>query len=80
MKSITPTREFVERRVGSCGCPEEVWIICGLDVTLHFERNEDGPFADVFCDGGDWDVENRHGGEPDAAREEAFRFIESWAQ
>jgi len=72
------TRELIEKRIGACGCPEEVWRIDGLDVEIHFENAPEGPFADVWVDAGDWDVLNRYSGEPDVAREAALADIESW--
>lgn len=71
-------RVFVSCELADCGCVQETWRIGVLDVTIHFEEDADGPFADCFVDAGDWDVENRHDGPPDVAREAAFAFIESW--
>ena len=36
---------------GDCGCPEESYIVNGIDLTVHFEP--DGT-ADAFMEGGDW--------------------------
>lgn len=72
------TREFISYAEASCGCIEETWRIGCLDVTIHFEREAGEVFADCFVDAGDWDVTNRHVGEPHEAREAAFAFIESW--
>lgn len=71
-------RQKLSSRIASCGCLEETWLVAGLDVTIHFEDENGEQFADCFVDGGDWDVENRHSGPPDIAREAAFIFIESW--
>src|SRR4051812_10488228 len=71
------TRELIETRIGACGCPEEVWNVDGIEVSIHFENDPiKGPHADAWADGGDWDILNRHDGEPDAAREAALAFVE----
>lgn len=42
--------EFVEARVGSCGCPEERYTFRGVELIIHFEP--DGS-VDGFLDPGD---------------------------
>lgn len=34
-----------------CGCPEEHWLVGGIDLTMHFEPEGR---VDAFMDGGDW--------------------------
>lgn len=51
MSDPTGDIELIERRVGDCGCPEECYLVRGIDLVVHFEP--DGT-ADAFMDGGDW--------------------------
>lgn len=71
-------RLLVSSRIAHCGCIGEEWIVSHLDVRIHFENEAGEQFADCFVAGDGWDVENRHPGPPEIARESAFSFIESW--
>lgn len=42
---------FVGCEIGDCGCPEETYIVNGINLIVHYEP--DGT-ADAFLDGGDW--------------------------
>lgn len=45
--------ELLEARPSEdCGCPEELWMMGSLEVTIHFEENGE---AHIFADAGDWD-------------------------
>lgn len=41
-----------ERPSEDCGCPEELWVMGSLEVTIHLEDNGEGH---VIADAGDWD-------------------------
>lgn len=45
---------LIATRQGDCGCPEEDWLVNGLDLTVHFEANGD---VDAFLDAGDWEAD-----------------------
>lgn len=49
-RHIIPRIEFVGAAVGECGCPEETYLIGGVDLVVHFEPNGD---CDAFLDTGD---------------------------
>lgn len=66
--------ELIERRVGDCGCPEEVYLFDGIDLTIHFEPNGD---VDAFMDGGDLGEAERT--EEGVTPEEGRRAIFAWA-
>lgn len=73
---MTPAHDIrlLERRIGDCGCPEEIYLFNLIDLSIHFEP--DGA-ADAFMDGGDWgeaEITVREQS-ADAARERIF----SWA-
>lgn len=68
------TCELVEQRPSEdCGCPEEVWIMSNLEVTLHLEDDGTGH---ILIDAGDWDHdwETEHNGMADL-RQKAADFI-----
>lgn len=45
--------ELLEQRPSEdCGCPEELWLMGSLEVTLHLEEDGSGH---VIADAGDWD-------------------------
>jgi|TARA_R100000687_G_C6409763_1_gene145888 hypothetical protein len=45
--------ELIEERASEdCGCPEELWIMGSLEVTLHLEEDGQGH---VIADAGDWE-------------------------
>lgn len=45
--------ELLEKRPSEdCGCPEELWLMGSLEVTIHLEENGEGH---IFADAGDWD-------------------------
>lgn len=60
---------------GDCGCPEEVWLLRGLELHVHFEPNGD---VDAFADAGDdGEAETTiEGVTPEEGREAVF----SWAR
>jgi len=48
---IQVTVQFVEARASEeCGCPEEHWIVGGIDTVIHMEENGE---VHVHMDGGD---------------------------
>ncbi len=42
------------RRSAECGCPEEEWLMNGLDTIIHMEPATGGH---IFIDCGDWEDE-----------------------
>lgn len=68
------TCELLEQRPSEdCGCPEELWLMGSIEVTLHMERDGSGH---ILLDGGDWehDWETDHNGMADL-RQKAADFI-----
>lgn len=70
-----PLADLQARRVGECGCPEEVYLFDGLDLTIHFEPNGD---VDGHLDGGYWG-EATTTGELGHGHDEGRRAIFAWA-
>ncbi len=55
-----------------CGCPEEEWIVGGINLTIHIEPEG---HVHAFMDGGDWgeaETMLRHHCTLDSARADAF--------
>lgn len=47
--------DLLEQRPSEeCGCPEEVWLMGGLEVTIHLEDDGTGH---IIADAGDWDAD-----------------------
>lgn len=64
---------LVGHRTGDCGCPEEVYLFNGVDLTIHFEPTGE---TDAFMDWGD-NGEAEHtvvAASQDQARDEIFRW------
>lgn len=66
--------ELLEQRPSEeCGCPEELWLMGNIEVTLHLEADGTGH---ILLDAGDWehDWETAHTGMADL-RQKAADFI-----
>lgn len=68
--------DLVETRVGDCGCPEEVYCMSGVELTVHYEPNGD---ADAHLDAGPdyYEYETTIEG---LARDAARAAVISWAE
>lgn len=66
--------ELVSTETADCGCVEEKWIVCNLEVTIHYEPDQ----ADAFFDAGDWDWEMTFPGTTiDEMRNDMFAYVEN---
>lgn len=56
-----------------CGCPEEHYLINGVDLEIHFDKTGE---VDAFMDGGDWGeaFKTVRGASPDVARIEVLAW------
>lgn len=66
--------EMLEARPSEdCGCPEELWLMANIEVTIHLEADGTGH---ILLDAGDWehDWETTHNGMSDL-RQQAADFI-----
>jgi len=73
---VTDAPELQSEGIGDCGCPEEIWLLGGLELHIHFEPNGD---VDAFADGGDWgEAETTvEGFTPEAGRVAVFAWAAS---
>jgi hypothetical protein len=47
--------QLLEQRPSEeCGCPEELWLMGNLEVTIHLEDDGSGH---IIADAGDWDAD-----------------------